>query len=210
MAFEHTTAAPVPGFSLPRPVELTCFALCVANVAYLAASLVQGSWFVGPDGQVIATDFVNVWAAGRHVLEGEPAAAYDVARQKVAEVAALGHPFEGEYPWIYPPTFLFAATLLALLPYLTAWATWMVVTFPAYVVAIRGIVGDRSGFLVACAFPGIVANFMVGQNGFLTAALIGATLICMERRPVLAGVLLGLLTFKPHLGILFPLVLIAS
>jgi arabinofuranan 3-O-arabinosyltransferase len=32
----------------------------------------------------------------------------------------------------------------------------------------------------------------------------------MERRPVLAGCLLGLLTYKPHLGILFPLVLIAG
>jgi hypothetical protein len=84
------------------------------------------------------------------------------------------------------------------------------VTFPGYVIAIRAIVGNRTGFLFACAYPGIVSNFMVGQNGFLTAALIGGTLVCMERRPVLAGCLLGLLSFKPHLGILFPLVLIAS
>jgi arabinofuranan 3-O-arabinosyltransferase len=210
MAFAQTSATPMPGLSLPRPVELTCFALCVVNAAYLAGSLLNASWFVGPDGQTIATDFVNVWAAGRHVLDGDPAAAYDVARQKAAEVAALGHSFDGEYPWLYPPGFLFVATALALLPYITAWAMWLVGTFPAYLIAIRGIVGDRTGLLLACAYPGIVSNFMVGQNGFLTAALIGGTLICMERRPLLAGCLLGVLSFKPHLGILFPLVLVAS
>jgi arabinofuranan 3-O-arabinosyltransferase len=49
-----------------------------------------------------------------------------------------------------------------------------------------------------------------GQNGFLTAALIGGTLALLERQPVLAGFCLGLLTYKPQFGLLFPLVLIAD
>jgi arabinofuranan 3-O-arabinosyltransferase len=49
-----------------------------------------------------------------------------------------------------------------------------------------------------------------GQNGFLTAALIGGTLGLLERQPVLAGICLGLLTYKPQFGLLFPLVLIAD
>ena len=32
----------------------------------------------------------------------------------------------------------------------------------------------------------------------------------IERRPALAGVLIGLLTYKPHLGLLFPIALIAG
>jgi arabinofuranan 3-O-arabinosyltransferase len=83
-------------------------------------------------------------------------------------------------------------------------------TFPAYVAAVRMIVGQRIGILLACAFPAVLSNFVVGQNGFLSAALLGGALGLMERRPVLAGCLLGLLTYKPHLGMLFPLVLIAS
>jgi hypothetical protein len=51
---------------------------------------------------------------------------------------------------------------------------------------------------------------VVGQNGFLTAALIGGTVGWVQRRPVLAGVCLGLLTYKPHFGVLFPFVLIAG
>jgi hypothetical protein len=55
-------------------------------------------------------DFVNVWAAGREALAGEPAAVYDVTLHKGgAEVAAIDHDFDGQYPWLYPPTFLFVA-----------------------------------------------------------------------------------------------------
>jgi hypothetical protein len=125
-------------------------------------------------------------------------------------VAAVGHAFDGEYPWIYPPTFLFAAVLLALMPYAIANAAWVFLTFPAYVAAVRGIVGHRVGILFACAFPGILANIMAGQNGFVTAALFGGALLFIERRPLLAGVLVGLLSYKPHLGILIPLVLLAG
>jgi arabinofuranan 3-O-arabinosyltransferase len=53
-------------------------------------------------------------------------------------------------------------------------------------------------------------NTLVGQNGFLTAALIGGTLYLIPVRPVLAGICLGLLSYKPQYGLLFPLVLIAA
>ncbi len=87
---------------------------------------------------------------------------------------------------------------------------WTLGTFPAYLAATRAIIGDRIGYLLAAAFPAVLANAVIGQNGFLTAALIGGTLVLMERRPILAGVLLGLLTYKPHLGLLFPVALIAG
>ena len=48
-------------------------------------------------------------------------------------------------------------------------------------------------------------NALVGQNGFLTAALIGGTLYLIPIRPVLAGICLGLLTYKPQYGLLFPM-----
>ena len=199
--------APTP---LPRPVELVCFALIVAHAAYLVASYLQGSWLVAPDGGGVQSDFVNVWAAGRLVLEGHAAAAYDWPVHKAMEVVAVGHPFAGYFGWHYPPTFLFAATLLALMPYAVAYLIWLGVTFPAYLVAIRTIVGDRVGYLLAAAFPAILCNLVVGQNGFLTAALIGGALIMLAERPILAGVLIGLLTYKPHLGLLFPIVLAAG
>jgi hypothetical protein len=52
------------GAKLARPVELICFALIVVNAVYLAASYVEGSWLIAPNGSGIESDFVNVWAAG--------------------------------------------------------------------------------------------------------------------------------------------------
>ena len=195
---------------LSRPVELVCFALIVAQAVYLAASYLQGIWLIAPDGGGIPTDFVAVWAAGKMTLAGHAVAAYDWPVHKAVEVTAVGHPFAGYFGWHYPPTFLFVAAALSLLPYAPALALWAFATFPVYLIAIRAIVGDRTGYFLAAAFPAVLCNFIDGQNGFLSAALVGGALFYLPKRPVLAGVLLGLLTYKPHLGILFPIVLAAD
>jgi glycosyl transferase family 87 len=197
-------------WQLTRPFELGCVALCVGQAVYLAAAFVQGNWLADPSGRPIATDFVNVWAAGRQVLSGQAAAVYDVALHKAAEAAAVGHDFAGEYPWLYPPFFLFVAVLLALLPHVIAAASWLALTFPAYVMVFRSIVRHRAGVLLACAYPGLLANAVVGQNGFLSAALLGGALLLLESSPLVAGCLIGLLAFKPHLGILIPVALVAG
>ncbi len=198
------------GVKLGRSVQLVCFALVLAHADYLAVSYFEGTWLVARDGSGVPADFVNVWAAGRLALAGHAAAAYDWPAHKLVEVSAVGHPFDGYYVWNYPPTFLFAAAVVSLLPYATAYVAWVFGTFLAYLAAIRAIIGDRVGYLLAAAFPAVLSNFIVGQNGFLTASLFGGTLTLMERQPVFAGVLLGLLTCKPHLGLLFPIVLVAS
>jgi hypothetical protein len=205
-----TAPAAAGDFRLSKPAELTIFALCVAQAVFLAASFALGHWMVDTEGHGVVADFVNVWVAGRLVLEGHPVAVYDWTIHKAAEDAALGRGFDGYFPWFYPPPFLFVASVLALMPYLTAFAVWVLVTFPAYAFTIRAIVGHRLGLLFALAFPAATSNAMVGQNGFVTAALLGSSLLAMERRPILSGVLLGLLAYKPHFGLLFPLVLAVS
>jgi len=187
--------------------EKVAFALVVAYLVFLAASFASGVWLVDARGQSIPTDFVNVWAAGRLVLDGKAPDAFDWSIHKAVEEQGLGHPFEGYFGWHYPPTFLFVAAVLSLLPYLPAFLAWMALTLPAYAAVIRIIVAQRIGILLACAFPGVLWNVSVGQNGFLTAALLGGALGLMEKRPFFAGVFLGLLSYKPHFGLLFPLVL---
>jgi len=210
MAFYEVSPSDGDRAQLARAVQLVCFALAVAHLVYLIEAYRDGIWLVAPDGNGFPTDFVNVWAAGKLALTGHAAAAYDWPTHKLAEESAVGHGFDGYYGWHYPPTFLFVAAGLSLLPYTIANAVWVFGTFPAYVMAIRAIIGDRIGYLLAVAFPAVLANFLVGQNGFLSAGLIGGTLVLLDRRPVMAGVLLGLLTYKPHLGLMFPIALAAS
>jgi hypothetical protein len=195
---------------LARPVELACIALVFAQALYLLASYWQGTWILGPDGKGVASDFVNVWAAGKLVLQGNQSLAYDWPTHKAVEDIAVGHAFPGYFGWHYPPPFLAVAALTALVTYAAAYILWLTATLPAYIVVVRRIVGDRTGYLLALAFPAILSNCIVGQNGFLTAGLIGGALLTIERRPVLAGVFIGLLTYKPHLGLLFPVALIAA
>jgi hypothetical protein len=204
------SSSPRADWPLTRAFELGCVALLIGQAMYLVASLVLGQWLSDPSGRPIATDFINVWAAGRQTLAGEPGAVYDVALHKAAEATAVGHDFAGEYPWLYPPTFLFVAATLALLPYVMAAAAWLALTFSAYLVVARRIIRHRAGILLACAYPGLLANAVVGQNGFLSAALLGGALWLLPGSPLMAGCLIGLLAFKPHLGILLPIVLVAG
>ena len=167
-------------------------------------------WIWENSGLGIPTDFVNVWAAGKLVLDGHPALAYDWDIQKQVELALLGQDFPGYFAWHYPPPFLFVASLLATLPYAAAFIGWMAASIVPYLLVMRGIIGRPFGWMFALAFPMVFNNTLVGQNGFLTAALIGGTLYLLPVRPILAGICLGLLSYKPQYGLLFPIVLIAA
>jgi hypothetical protein len=74
----------------------------------------------------------------------------------------------------------------------------------------EGGFADPLWLLLALAFPAVFVNLGHGHNGFLTAALIGAALAVLDRRPVLAGILFGLLAYKPQFGLLVPLALVAT
>ena len=203
-----TSSAPTS--TLPKWFELFLFAFCVANFVWLATALFTGSWLWDAAGRLISTDFLNVYAAGKLALTGTPVSAYDWPTHKQLEIQILGYDFKGYYGWHYPPFYLFVAAALATLPYAVAHAGWSAISFLPFVAAVRASTGNNTGYLFALAAPALVANVLVGQNGFLTAALIGFALVYLEKRPVVAGVCLGLLTYKPHFGILFPVALIAA
>jgi hypothetical protein len=196
--------------AIPPVLLKVCFALFVINATFFPAAFLAHGWIFDDKGLGIPTDFVNVWSAGRLVLEGHAAQAYDWDIQKQVQVAVLGQSYPGNFAWHYPPPFLFVATLLAHFPYAVAFIGWAVASLVPYLAVMRAIVGRPFGLLLAAAFPVVLTNTLVGQNGFLTASLIGGTLYLMPVRPVLAGICLGLLSYKPQYGLLFPLVLIAA
>src|SRR4029077_20364009 len=75
--------------------------------------------------------------------------------------------------------------------------------------------GDKQGadplwLLLALAFPAVLINVGHGHNGFLTAALLGGGLVVLDRRPLPAGILFGLMAYKPQFGLMIPIALAAG
>lgn len=210
MSLQSTLSPAVPPMPAARLIALVGVTLTLTYAVVLGGALIGGHWLIDAQGRAIANDFVNVWAAGQLALDGNAAAAYDWSIHQEMEVRAVGHAFDNYYGWHYPPMFLFAAAMLASMPYAVASVVWLLATLSGYLAAMRAIVGLRAGMLLALGFPATLWNFTAGQNGFLTAALIGGALATMERHPTWAGVFLGFLTYKPQFGLLFPFVLIAD
>lgn len=196
--------------AVPKALFNACFVLFCINASFFPVVYLSHWWIYDASGRGIPTDFVNVWAAGRMALEGHPALAWDWDLQKQVELEVLKQDFVGYFAWHYPPPFLFVAAFLAQFPYAVAFIGWVSASMLPYLAVMRLIVGRTFGFLLALAFPLVLSNTLVGQNGFLTAALIGGTLYFLPARPVVAGICLGLLSYKPQYGVLFPLVLIAA
>jgi arabinofuranan 3-O-arabinosyltransferase len=187
------------------------YALAALYLVYFVIVYRAGSWIVGSTGLPIYTDFAVFWAAGMQTLHGNPAALYDSGEFMKVQ-AALFPPGDAFYPsWpSYPPTFLLVLAPLALLPYRSAFITWDMVTLLGCIAVVFLIVRRRAAIALALASPFTAWNFIAAQNGFLTASLLGASLLFLDRRPVMAGAFIGCLTYKPQFGILFPVALIAS
>ena len=183
--------------------------LIAAYVAAFATLFATADGISDRFGRPLGTDFANVYAAGRMAQDGRAAAAYDWPAHHAVQKAIAGRSDVPYYGWHYPPVFLLAALALAPFTYLGALLIFQATTLAAYL-AIIGRIATRSAWLPALAFPAVFVNLGHGHNGFLTAALIGGALLVLDRRPLLAGALIGCLVYKPQFGLLIPLVLAAT
>ena len=166
-------------------------------------------WFLRADGFAAPADILAFWTASGLALGGEALSVYDATRMQAVQAGAMGIAPGGHFPWLYPPTYLLFVLPLGLLAYPLAWAAWVAATGTAYLLALRPVLG-RLVVPVALGAPAAFWCIVFGQNGFLTAALMAGALVLLDRRPLAAGVLVGLLTIKPQFGLLLALVLLGT
>jgi Glycosyltransferase family 87 len=183
-----------------------------AGLACTAASLLwlfaMASGTVDAAGRPLGTDFSSFWSAGKLALAGAAPAAYDWATLQAFQEKT--HGVDLFYPWSYPPLFLAVAALIATMPYVPALLLWQATSLAAALAALRAISGAPPFLLAGLGCPIVLVCLGHGQTGFLTAALLTGGVLCLPRREALAGVLFGLLAYKPQFGLLIPLVLIAG
>lgn len=188
----------------------------VSIVAFwMAEYYLRVLWTVGPDGfsalskKLPYWDFTNLWAGSRLALQGHVDVLFDVDAYRAA-LRAMFSPDLPDQEWSYPPSVLLIGAPLAMLPILPAYLIWTFGTVLCLWLAVRPLkLGSMAGLAIVLS-PAVIWNVVFGQNGALTTTLLIAGLSMAPRRPVLAGIMFGLLTIKPHLGILVPFCLLAS
>lgn len=157
-------------------------------------------------------DFASFYAASMLAQAGDPAAAWDPALHAAAQQAAFGAR-EGYLAFLYPPPFLLVCWPLALLPFGVAFWTWNLVTLAAALLALAACLGGRGPWYLPgllLVLPATAINVLAGQNGALSLAILAGGFALLDRRPVMGGLLLGLMVIKPQLAVMLPFVLGAS
>ncbi len=158
---------------------------------------------------VVGRDFLNLWMYGRAVFDVDPARFYDLAtyNDELARLVGPGYPGQN---WPNPPTALVVMAPSGLLSYFPALAAWFVISGLALYFTGRREVTDLRTLIVVMVSPAALLCVISGQSSFLTTGALLAIFAWLDKRPIMAGILIGLLTVKPQLGILFPFALVAS
>jgi hypothetical protein len=183
--------------------------LIAASTAIIVWTL-MGHGLTDPAGRPVGTDFVSFWTVSGMLHNSLERAIY--VPETLAALERSMVPVEDAvfYAWQYPPIGLLLVYPLALFSYLWSLAIWLALGIVLYLTVLWRILPQPLTLWVGLAFPGVLLTIEHGQNAFFTTGLLGWALLLAPRRPVAAGILIGLLSFKPQLGVLVPVALIAG
>lgn len=197
---------PLPGQREARAFSV--FAL-IGGLVACALSLYYGFHGETFMGRALGSDFVQFYAAGKLVNQHQPALIYDIP-----EFTRLQHEIVPEMDptqmlvFGYPPVVSELFRPLALLPYRWAYCAWLMFSLTVYASGLwllfRTLIREsyrRTAFLLALSAPMYTLETWIGGQlsviGFLAVVLF---ICCFEKRwPLLAGLALGLATYKPSL-----------
>jgi hypothetical protein len=205
----------------------------------LAAALFLGILLIGNAvitpgrsvrAQMLGHDFVAFYTAGSLVRQGHIDELYDIGavgafERRLDEQAHLD--LGGAVgPWWNPPFYVWPFVPLAGLPFRWALAVWTAVNMAALAAALALLCGillegcsgpQRSRWktwalaplLVVCSMP-FIGAFSHGQNTFCSLLVLTATVAAWRsKRTLTAGLLAGLLLYKPQIGALLAAALTA-
>jgi alpha-1,2-mannosyltransferase len=172
---------------------------------------------IGLDLNAPGTDWMVFYGAARSFFAGKLDQIFDGERftgyLNAAFSGWLTKPLPYR-PWVYPPTYL-----LLLLPFGKLTFAVSYFAFQLVSAVLLGLVlcwkADRPrarAFIIWSALlsPAASINVAMGQNAFLSSALLVGGWRVLRRNPLLGGAVLGMLTVKPQFGLLLPVALLAA
>lgn len=197
---EILTAGRIRAYALSL---LILYAIWAVMVITLSKSMVDTL------GRPLGYDFITFYSAAKLTLAGDPVAAFDLNRifaEQKAAVPASNMPFQ----WAYPPTYQLISAPLALLPYGASYIAFMVFSAGALTYGLWRLTPAKPYLPLLICAPGVALCVFHGQNALLSTALFAVGFALLRDRPFWSGIVLAGLAFKPQLGILLPIALIAA
>ena len=181
----------------------------LAAVGYLATVDWSKAFPRDSSTLIVGRDFLNIWMYGRAALQPDPGKFYDIATYNHVLQALLGAGYPGQN-WPNPPSFFLISLPFGALNFYPALIGWLLLGLVLFVAAAGRELSDWRLLIPVVLSPAAMFCLISGQSSFLSGAALIMIFAWLDRRPILAGVLIGLLTVKPQLGLLFPFMLVAS
>lgn len=181
----------------PWLIGLVCLSLWLAALLSAEQNLMLS-------GQPIGADYITYWSASQMAEQGRLAEGYQL--DQIAAVQQLAAPVSTVWGWFYPPTFAVLLAPITSEDYLLSLFFFSVCGLLVFAAAIRHIAPPARFLPALLLAPALFINLCNGQNAALTAGIAGLGLSMLEKRPLLSGLLLGVLTIKPQLAL--PLLLL--
>ena len=192
-----------------RSFLLWIISIFISTAVFVAIDM-HNVLLTGTDrGQIVGRDFAQSWGVSILLQEGRFNDFYHAETFKRSLVSIFGQDI-GAHNFLYPPHGLLLILPLGYVPYLYSYVLWSCVTLGLYLLAVGLPDWSRSKLLYALLAPTTLLVINFGQTGLLGGALFIGGMRLVDRHPIYAGVLLGLLSFKPQLGLLIPFALLAG
>lgn len=179
----------------------------IAIFCLMGSSIVNG-YIIDGNGLILGRDFLNMWHYGIAAFSENPAAFYDfeIYNARLDTLVA-------EYPdqnWSYPPHFMLIAAPFGLFGYNAALALMTGLSILCFWFFVVNDFENATYRKSIWLMPAFLFALICGQLSVLLAAVLIVIYHNIDRRPILTGILIALLTIKPQVGFLFPIFLIAT
>lgn len=188
---------------------IAALSLAVIIISFLQMRI-AGGFVLDGQGLILGRDFLNFWHYGIAAWSADPAQYYDVYfYNNLLDGLIFVHDY-ADQQFSYPPHYMLLAAPFGLLGYhaalliftaLGVGLLWAVVARP-----MGESISQRQLFLA----PMFVFTLICGQVSLFVLVLFVAIYRNLDRRPLLAGLLIALLTVKPQIGLLFPVFLLLT
>jgi Glycosyltransferase family 87 len=188
----------------------TSAATRVVRLLLIAIAMIYSVMLLIPQFQPggFRPDFAVFWTAAQ-LVPAHIDQLYD-AQAMTAAQSWLTSSVNGLRPFAYPPTALLLFRPFGVIPFPAAFLLWTFISLAAFAAAARRFVAHKA-LALSLISPPVALALATGQTSLLSAGAMMGAISILERRPVLAGVILGAATaLKPQTLILAPLVLIVA